>query len=125
MSRISKRRAERSGRFGEIIAIFWLQLQGYRICKIRYKTPVGEIDLIAKRGKWLVFVEVKWRKSGASAFDVSPHQANRIVRAAELYLASQAVSNHVETRFDILLLGSWRWPRHITGAFDADNWVNR
>ncbi|MBL4616993.1 MAG: YraN family protein [Robiginitomaculum sp.] len=121
MNKKSRRSAERSGRFGETIAIYWLRLQGYRICKIRYKTAIGEIDLIAKRGKWLVFVEVKWRKIGASAYDVSPYQAKRIARAAELYLVNNPVNNNTQTRFDILLLGSWRWPRHIAGAFDADN----
>jgi putative endonuclease len=121
MNKRSRRLAERSGRFGEIVAIYWLRLQGYRICEVRYKTAIGEIDLIAKRGKWLVFVEVKWRKTGASTYDVSPFQAKRIIQTAGLYLAKNTINNNTQTRFDIILVQPWRWPRHITGAFDADN----
>ncbi len=92
---------------------------------MRYRNRAGEIDIIARRGKWLIFVEVKTRAKGASAFDVSRSQADRMVRAANLYLAKQPISAHMETRFDIVLLGNWRWPHHIQGAFFDDSWGGR
>lgn len=121
MNRRQRRQAQRHGRRGEALAIWWLRLHLYRICEVRYRTKTGEIDLIARRGKRLVFIEVKWRKSGASPYDVTPFQADRMVRTASMYLATHRQSNHQETRFDLILLGPWRWPRHIRAAFFSDH----
>jgi len=120
MNRRTRRQAQRRGQLAETIAVIWLRLHGYRIRARNVRTRLGEIDLIASRGKWRVFVEVKTRKSGASTYDVSPHQADRLVRAAGLYLAMHPLAIDEETRFDLILLGGWHWPRHIKGAFWAE-----
>ncbi len=121
-----KRRAERFGRWGEGLAIWLLQLKGYQIRERRFRCAVGEIDLIVARGKTIVFVEVKYRRTGATSEDVSPFQADRIVRAASLYLARNPPKGlDWETRFDLILLGPWRWPKHLKSAFGDDGWGNR
>jgi len=120
-----RRQAERAGRRAELIAAIWLLLRGYRIHKIRYRNHAGEIDLIVSRGKWLVFIEVKTRAKGATAYDVSSFQADRIVRTANLYLTQNAFADKMDTRFDLILFGDWRWPRHIYNAFFDDGWGGR
>ncbi|PHR63197.1 MAG: hypothetical protein COA47_00855 [Robiginitomaculum sp.] len=122
----NKRRAERFGRWGEALAVYWLLLKGYQIRERRFRCAVGEIDLIATRGKTIVFIEVKYRRTGATSEDVSPFQADRIVRSASLYLAQNTPKRlDWETRFDLILLGPWRWPSHLKAAFGDDGWGNR
>ena len=122
LTKARKRRAERAGRWAESVAIWMLRAKGYGIKARRYRSKLGEIDLIAVRGKTLVFVEVKFRKKGASPDDLSPFQSDRLVRAASLYLAKHPLALDAETRFDLILLGQNRWPRHIKGAFGDDGW---
>ena len=89
-----------------------LMLKGYQIVAHRFKTHVGEIDLIAKRGNTLCFVEVKKRARLADALDaITPHQQKRWLRSAEVYLKLHAFSGI--TRFDCIVMGSWGYPRHI------------
>jgi len=61
---MKRQSAEKNGRDGEARAAFWLRAKGWQILDQRVKTPVGEIDLVAKRGSIIAFVEVKWRKRG-------------------------------------------------------------
>jgi putative endonuclease len=117
----ARRNAERKGRWSEAVAVLVLWLQGYHLLQHRYKCHVGEIDLIVKSRKILCFVEVKYRRGGASGYDVSPFQADRLVRAANLYLSQHPQYTDLETRFDLMLMGGWRWPRHIKGAFLSDH----
>jgi putative endonuclease len=81
-------RAYRSGRFAEAVAGLLLRLKGHRIVAQRYKTPVGEIDLVALKGKRLAFIEVKRRKTTEdAAWTLPARQRRRIVRAAQYWLA--------------------------------------
>jgi putative endonuclease len=81
-------RAYRSGLLAETIAAFLLRLKGHRIVAQRYKTPVGEIDLVALKGKRLAFIEVKRRKTAEdAAWTLPAKQRRRIVRAAQYWLA--------------------------------------
>ncbi len=116
-----RRRAERRGRRAERLAAWVLRFKGYRILARRYRTPVGEIDLIARRGRRIAFVEVKQRASFAEAAEaVTPAGRRRIVRAASLWLSAHPATAALDLRFDVIICVSGRLPRHIERAFDAE-----
>lgn len=115
-----RQQAERYGRAGESLAALYLRLKGYRIIARDLRTPVGEIDLIARRGDILAFVEVKARATEAAEV-LSPAQRRRIVRAAEMFLARRPEFQAHGVRFDLILVGHRRWPRHLRAAFRADD----
>jgi putative endonuclease len=95
-----------------------LRLKGYAIVARRYKTPVGEIDLVALKGRRLAFVEVKRRKSFEdAAWTLPTRQRRRIVRAAQYWLAGHPSFAGHELAFDVVLAAPWAWPRHIENAF--------
>ncbi|UXN74381.1 YraN family protein [Devosia sp. A8/3-2] len=100
------------------MAAWFLRLKLYRIVETRYKTPVGEIDLIAERFGVTVFVEVKARTK-ASAHAEAPAAVNqsRIVRAAEYWLSRHPDKAHTDLRFDVIFLVPRGWPRHLVNAF--------
>ena len=115
-----KRRSQRRGHWAELLAACLLAAKGHRIVSRRYKSPVGEIDLIARRGRTVVFAEVKARASVAdAAYTVSPHQQARIVRAAEHWMAHNATSGDLDLRFDVILIGRPFRIRHLKDAFQA------
>lgn len=114
--------AELFGHRGETLAALFLQLKLYRIVARRYKTPVGEIDLIVERFGVTVFVEVKARtRSGAptEAEALGAVNRNRIVRAAQYYLMRNPRRYTAPMRFDVIFLAPWRLPRHLVNAFEA------
>src|SRR5262245_52202868 len=114
-----RRKAEMRGRRAETVAAWYLRLKLYRVIARRYRTPVGEIDLIARRGKTIVFVEVKERASDAAIFEaVTPASRKRIARAAELWLTSHPAAAGFNQRFDVILASPGRLPRHLVSAFD-------
>ena len=114
---MSREAAERAGRRAETIAAWWLRLKGYRILARRIRTPVGEIDLVAKRWKTLVFVEVKARPDTASAgYAISPFSMRRISRASNLLLARFG-SGCTGARIDAVLVSPRALPVHIEGAW--------
>ncbi|HET6469484.1 MAG TPA: YraN family protein [Geminicoccaceae bacterium] len=106
-----------AGRTAELVAAWLLRLKGFRIMARRYATPLGEIDLIAKRGRLLLFVEVKRRADLAAATEAAlPRQRARIVRAAELFLQRRPdLAGHC--RFDLIAVAPWRWPVHVRDAW--------
>jgi putative endonuclease len=112
--------AESFGRHGETIAAWFLRLQGYRIVETRCKTPVGEIDLIARRFGITVFVEVKTRRSATLEGEaLTVVNTRRIVRAAEYYISRHPRLAQSTLRFDVIFLAPRMWPRHVKNAFDA------
>ncbi len=116
----ARRRAERRGRRAELLAAWLLRTKGYRILARRYRTGVGEIDLIARRGSLIAFVEVKQRPSQAEAAEaVTPAARRRIARAASLWLAANPAAAGLDLRFDVIMCVPGRLPRHLRGAFDA------
>lgn len=118
MSRAHRVGAERHGHRSEAIAAWWLRLKGYRIVASRYRTAAGEIDLIARRGRVLAFVEVKARADFRAAADaVSPRQQHRIARAASQFLAARPDLARLDQRFDALLIVRRTWPRHLPDAW--------
>jgi putative endonuclease len=111
---------ERSGRHAETAAGLWLQLKGYRIRDRRVRTPLGEIDLVASRGKMLVFVEVKSRQTFEAALEaVTPETRRRIEQAARLWVGRRRSMQDWLWRFDIVLLAPGRLPRHMPDAWRA------
>ncbi|MGQ0662735.1 MAG: YraN family protein [Pseudomonadota bacterium] len=110
--------AEAWGRRAEWLAAWRLRLAGYRILARHVRTPVGEIDLIARRGDCLIFVEVKARAAlDAAARALGPSQMRRIRRAAEAFLATRPDLRGLTLRFDALLVAPGRLPRHIVDAW--------
>ena len=111
-------RAYRSGLFAEGLVALLLRLKGNRIVARRYKTPVGEIDIVALKGKRLVFIEVKRRKRFEDAAEALPTRARRrIVRAAQYFLAAHPSYNGHDMSFDVVLTAPWSWPHYIENAF--------
>lgn len=111
--------AERRGRRAEHLAIWWLRLKGYRLLAQDFRVPVGEIDLIMRRGATLAFVEVKRRADATAAAEaITPRQRQRIARAAQLYLQRRPDLGHLTYRFDAILLSPHRLPRHIINAWN-------
>jgi len=109
----------RTGLKAEALAAWVMRFQGYRIVAKRYKTPVGEIDLIARRGKSLVFIEVKARGTIDAALEsVKTHQSRRIIRAAEFYLVGYR-GKTPDIRFDVIAIQAPLRIRHIRSAFTA------
>jgi putative endonuclease len=113
--------AERHGHRSETIAAWWLRLKGYRIIARRYRTAAGEIDLIVRRGRVLVFVEVKARADFRTATEaVSARQQHRIARAASQFLAARPDLAQLDQRFDALLIVRRTWPVHLADAWRTE-----
>ena len=113
-----KRRSERKGRRAELLAALALMLKGYRIAAMRYKTPVGEIDIVARKRDLVAFVEVKARRDLAAGVDAVSYPAQRRIAAAgELFISRQRDSARLSWRCDIVVVSPWRWPVHIEDAF--------
>ncbi|MDA1088851.1 MAG: YraN family protein [Proteobacteria bacterium] len=113
-----KRTAEKFGRFAEALAAWSLRLKGYRIIARGFRSRVGEIDIIARRGGRLIYVEVKARHNIADAAEsVRPRQAARIIRAAGAFLQTRADLGGLDQRFDVILVSPWRWPVHLVDAW--------
>jgi putative endonuclease len=112
--------AFRLGVSAETRAAALLLAKGFRIVARRWQSPVGEIDLVVRRGRLLVFVEVKARAAFDDAAEaVTPRQQRRITAAAKAWLARHAEDLERDVRFDAVLVAPWRLPRHIPAAFDA------
>ena len=110
----SRKRAYRKGHRAEWLAALALTLKGYCILARRYKTPVGEIDLIARKGDLVAFIEVKARNSKAASLDsVSYASQKRISSAGEWWLTRQKKTGALSWRFDVVAVLPWKWPIHI------------
>lgn len=94
--------------------------KGFRIVARRWRSPLGEIDIVARRGRNLIFAEVKARESAdAAAWSVTSRQKARIIACAEAWLAAHPDDGQCYIRFDVILVAPRRIPTHIPNAFDA------
>jgi putative endonuclease len=122
MSRLRRRRAYGLGRRAEWMAAWWLRLKGYRILARDFRVAVGEIDLVARRGRTLALVEVKARPDLATAHAaIGPRQRRRIARAAASFVQRHPALADCDIRFDVVLLAPHRRPRHLPGAWRSDD----
>jgi putative endonuclease len=117
-----RRIAETHGRTAETLAALWLRCKFYSVLGRRVRTPVGELDLIARSpGGTLCFIEVKARADeGGAAQSLTPRQQERIARAAALYLGARPALRHKAVRFDAILVSPRRLPRHVKDAWRFD-----
>ena len=112
--------AFRLGLSAESRAAAYLMVKGFRIVARRWRSPLGEVDIVARRRRLLVFAEVKARARLEDAAEaVTPRQRRRILGAAQAWLAVHPADSLCDIRFDVVLVAPWRIPRHIPAAFDA------
>lgn len=119
-----RHRARGRGRRAEWVAALWLRLKGYAILARSFTsgrgTGAGEVDIVARRGDVVAFVEVKNRASAALAAEaIGPHQQRRIIRGAQAFLARRPDLAHCTLRFDAILVAPWHL-RHISDAWRKD-----
>lgn len=114
---MSRQQAEKRGRGAETLACWYLRLKGWRIIARRARVAGGEVDIIARRGRILAFIEVKARSSNeAAAFALDRHRLRRVAVAAER-LAPRYMRAGDDVRIDALFVVPGRFPRHL-----ADVW---
>ncbi|XUU59963.1 YraN family protein [Erythrobacter sp. HA6-11] len=114
---MKRQKAERRGRQGEDRAAAWLTLKGWRILARRVKTPLGEIDLIAKRAGVIAFIEVKWRAKKADLDTaIDEYRLSRVAAAVEC-VAHEYAGRGEDIRIDVILLAPASLPRHIVNAW--------
>jgi putative endonuclease len=112
--------AFRTGISAESRAAGLLVMKGYRIAARRFRSPAGEIDIVARRRGLVAFVEVKARGSHDEAVEaVTERQRARIIGAAECWLAANPADAQGDVRFDVVIVTPGRIPQHIPAAFDA------
>ncbi len=116
----TRRSAERKGHKGETIAVIWLMLKGYRIVARRYKTKIGEVDIIARKRDVVAMVEVKARNSVGEAMDaVDRTTMRRIEAAGDIWLARQRDFARLSVRYDLVAILPRKWPVHVKRLFDG------
>ena len=117
-----RRRAEHLGLSAETRAAWALRLSLHRIIAHRFRCSAGEIDLVACRGRTLVFVEVKARATLEAAVEaVTPRARARILAAADAFVARHPAYADFDRRFDVVAVLPGRWPRRLADAFRADD----
>ncbi len=115
---LKRRRAERRGHLSEYLAALYLMAKGYRILAIRYRTRLGEVDLIARKRDLVIFVEVKARIGEREAIDAVGYITQRRIQAAsDLWLSKRKDAATLSQRYDIVAVLPGRLPRHFPDAF--------
>jgi len=113
-----RRKAFMRGHVSEYCAALYLLLRGYRVIAMRYKTKSGEIDIIARKGDLVAFIEVKARRATTDAvFAVDVASQHRIRNASLGWLARQRDAARLSLRYDIVAVSPWGRSRHFPDAF--------
>jgi len=116
---MNREAAEKRGRGAETLACLYLRLKGWRILARRARVPGGEVDIVARRGRTLAFVEVKARATEASAaFALDDWRLRRVVVAAER-LTPRYMRDGDDVRIDALFIIPGRWPRHLAHVWQG------
>ena len=114
---MSRQRAERGGRRAETIAAWWLRLKGWAILARRVRTPVGEVDLVARRGRTLAFVEVKSRARRTEAdLALDDYSLRRVAAAAEA-LSHRFGRKGDDIRLDAIIIVPRKLPQHLVNIW--------
>jgi putative endonuclease len=114
---VNRLAAEKLGRRGETIAAWFLRLKGWRVVAMRVKTPRGEVDLIARRGKTIAFVEVKARANARDlATAIDAYRLRRVAAAAEILLPKYGKECE-NMQIDVIMVAPWRWPNHLPNVW--------
>ncbi|AJR22604.1 MULTISPECIES: YraN family protein [Sphingobium] len=114
---MKRRAAEKRGKQAERIAGWWLRLKGWQIVGRRLRTPAGEVDLVARRGRMLAFVEVKARATDADLhLAIDERRLSRVAAAAEILFHDLAKPGD-DMRIDVMLLAPGRPPRHLANVW--------
>lgn len=112
-----KQAAEKRGRQAERIAAWWLRLKGWQILARRARTAAGEVDLVARRGGMIAFVEVKARATAADLdLAIDERRLSRVAAAAEILFHDLAKPGD-DMRIDVMLLAPGRPPRHLANVW--------
>ncbi len=117
---VSNKTTYQKGIWAERLSALMLVLKGYKICKMRYKTYVGEVDIVAKRGNVMVFCEVKYRpdyEQGVNA--ILPTAQKRIQRTAQIYMSQESVPETMDMRFDVIIISPPFSIKHLTNAWTS------
>ena len=114
---MKRQKAERGGRRAETIAAWWLRLKGWAILARRVRTPLGEVDLVARRGRMVAFVEVKARATEAEAGQALDDWRLRRVAAAAEAIAPRYVRPGDDQRIDAIFIVPRRLPRHLVNVW--------
>jgi putative endonuclease len=116
---MNRQEAEKRGRGAERLAAWYLRLRGWRILAQRARVPGGEVDIVARRGRTLAFVEVKARASDdAAALALDQYRLRRVAVAAER-LAPRFMQAGDDIRNDALFVVPGRWPRHLPNVWQG------
>ncbi len=114
---MNRARAEQRGRRGETLATWLLRLKGWRILDRRVKARGGEVDIVARRGDTLAFIEVKWRNRAEDLdFAIDQYRLRRVAAAMQ-QLAPRYARRNDSIRIDVMLLAPGRWPRHLANVW--------
>jgi putative endonuclease len=109
--RILRRRRHRRGLAAELIVAILLTVTGHRILARRFKSPVGEVDIIAVRGRRVAFIEVKRRLTSEDCeAAITGELRKRVRRAAALWLARNPPFQTYDVGFDLVFVVPWRFP---------------
>lgn len=117
----TKKAKIKSYKFGivaEYIVILYLTFKFYKIIHSRYRSKAGEIDIIAQKGRLIIFIEVKARKNKRGIFEVlSKSQQQRIIRSSELFMAQNRKFTGYDMRFDLIVITPGLFIKHIKNAW--------
>ena len=114
----ARRKAQFKGYLAEYLAATYLILKGYRIANMRYKTKLGEIDIIARKRDLAIFVEVKARADVQKGVDAVTYPSQkRIKNASDIWLSNQKNPHLLSQRYDIIVVRPWQLPVHFFDAF--------
>ncbi len=120
-SRAARRAAHRRGLAAERLCALRLRLCGWRILARRYATAAGELDIVARRGRLIAFIEVKHRGERSGALEtITARQRQRIENAASIFLSRHPNWRKLSLRFDVMVVIPWRWPSHLPDAWRPD-----
>ena len=116
-----RRATHRRGLSAEAVALAWLFLKGYRPLARRFAASGGEIDLVCRRGRTVVLVEVKARgRLDEARTAITPEKRRRFSRAARAWAARNPWAASFTIRADAVFVAPGRWPEHVPGAFELE-----